>query len=292
MEYSTEKKSEFTVSVLTPEEAVQEFSEDEVVMAMISKLNNLRFCKAEVHTDCLCLVFSVPDKKRYQYRINFMCVVNKYSAVFIDKTGFVGSCIKKMQKNKVVQEKSLGRFIYDFLETMIEPDLRYLEEMSDRISKLENSIASGIFEKFDNKMFSIRKEILVFYRYYSQFMDIGQELQENENEFFDHGDTSFFRLFTDRTRQLHEETKMLREYTLQLREVYQTQFDIKQNKIMKVLTVVTTIFSPLTIIVGWYGMNFTNMNELTWDYGYAYVILMSIIAIFCSIWVLKKKKFM
>jgi magnesium transporter len=61
---------------------------------------------------------------------------------------------------------------------------------------------------------------------------------------------------------------------------------------MKLFTVVTTIFLPLTLIVGWYGMNFTTMPELGWSFGYVYVILLSIIvAIICYIF-FKKKKFM
>ncbi|MGJ5623990.1 hypothetical protein MYD03_00160 [Mediterraneibacter gnavus] len=55
----------------------------------------------------------------------------------------------------------------------------------------------------------------------------------------------------------------LKEYSMQLREMHQTQIDIRQNEIMKVLTIVTTLFMPLTLIAGWYGMNFAHMPELT-----------------------------
>ena len=62
--------------------------------------------------------------------------------------------------------------------------------------------------------------------------------------------------------------------------------------IMTVLTVITTIFLPLTLIAGWYGMNFTHMPELTWPYGYPVIIIVSnIIVIVCLIW-FKKKKWM
>ena len=85
---------------------------------------------------------------------------------------------------------------------------------------------------------------------------------------------------------------MLREYSTQLREVYQAQIDIRQNKIMKILTVVTTIFLPLTLIVGWYDMNFKYMPELSWKYGYLAVILLSAVIVFFCVRICRKKHFL
>ena len=64
---------------------------------------------------------------------------------------------------------------------------------------------------------------------------------------------------------------------MQIREVYQSLIDERQNEIMKLLTIVTTIVLPLSLVAGWYGMNFTNMPELTWHYGYGFIILLSIV---------------
>ena len=55
--------------------------------------------------------------------------------------------------------------------------------------------------------------------------------------------------------------------------------DIAQNRIMKLLTIVTTIFMPLSLIAGWYGMNFTNMPELDWAYGYPAVIALCVVVL-------------
>jgi magnesium transporter len=83
---------------------------------------------------------------------------------------------------------------------------------------------------------------------------------------------------------------MLRDYTSQVREAYQAKLDYDLNSIIKVFTVVTTIFLPLTLIVGWYGMNFTTMPELTWKYGYVYTIILSIVVVIICIIYFKKKK--
>lgn len=75
----------------------------------------------------------------------------------------------------------------------------------------------------------------------------------------------------------------------QLRDVYQAKIDIRQNKVMSILTIVTTIFMPLTLIVGWYGMN-VKMPEVGWSYSYPIIILASIAVTIIEILIFKKKK--
>lgn len=84
--------------------------------------------------------------------------------------------------------------------------------------------------------------------------------------------------------------KTLRESAEQAREAYQAQIDIEQNNVMKIFTVLTAIFLPLTLLVGWYGMNFQYMPELGWKYGYVYVIGLSVVTCVICFVLFKKKK--
>lgn len=88
-----------------------------------------------------------------------------------------------------------------------------------------------------------------------------------------------------------EEAQTLREYGLQVRELFQAEIDIRQNRIMKILTIVTTIFLPLSLVAGWYGMNFVGMPALTWKYGYPVAIIVSVLIVLICLWIMKKKKF-
>ena len=97
--------------------------------------------------------------------------------------------------------------------------------------------------------------------------------------------------FLRRVEALKNETERLREYAMQVSGEYQSQVDIAQNRVMQLLTIVTTIFLPLSLIVGWYGMNFSGMPELHWKYGYPAIILVSIAVVVLSLWMCKKKKF-
>ena len=73
--------------------------------------------------------------------------------------------------------------------------------------------------------------------------------------------------------------------------MFQSEIDIKQNRIMQILTIVTTVFLPLSLIVGWYGMNFAHMPELHWKYGYPMVIAVSSAVVVINLIICKKKKF-
>ena len=84
----------------------------------------------------------------------------------------------------------------------------------------------------------------------------------------------------------------LRDYAAQIRDLYQAQLDVKQNRIMTLLTVVTTIFMPLTLIVGWYGMNFRYMPELEWRYAYPVVAGVSVLIVIGSLIFFKAKKWL
>ena len=98
-----------------------------------------------------------------------------------------------------------------------------------------------------------------------------------------------FGLFCEKAGRLYDMVQTLKEYSMQLREMHQTQIDIRQNEIMKVLTIVTTLFMPLTLIAGWYGMNFAHMPELTAPGGYGIICVVCLLLIAVEIWIFKKK---
>ncbi|NRT27609.1 Mg2+ and Co2+ transporter CorA [Clostridium beijerinckii] len=126
-------------------------------------------------------------------------------------------------------------------------------------------------------------------RYYERLLNIAESIEENDNGLIDKKIIRYFRMFTNRINRLYQNVNNLRDYVTQVREAYQAQVDINQNQLMRLFTVVTTIFLPLTLIVGWYGMNF-NMPEYGWSYGYPFVISISVsVVVLCGVWFKKNK---
>ena len=168
-------------------------------------------------------------------------------------------------------------------------DLRKYENEMDG---LENRIAKDLDEEIVARISDIRGELADLRLFYEQLFDVCKEFEENENNFFATENLRYFRLAEDRLQRLMDLVTSLREYTMQLRDQYHYQLEAKQNKVITLLTVVTTIFMPLTLIAGWYGMNFYNMPELRWEYGYAVIIGVSIIITIIEIIFFKKKKWL
>ena len=183
------------------------------------------------------------------------------------------------------------KFLYRFLDLLIQEDRKFLENMEFNMSALETRILKErVDAAFINEILVMKKELMYMWNYYDQLIDIGEVLRDNDNEMFPPENVRRFATFTERTMRLSENVKHLKEYAVQLRETHDAMLDYNLNNIMKLFTVITTIFLPLTLIVGWYGMNFTDMPELTWKYGYPGVIVFSVIVVGICIIAFKKYK--
>ena len=211
--------------------------------------------------------------------------------VLVDDENALQGLLRRIAREKRWTDGSVGRFLYDFFEQLIARDLHQLEKIEDRIEALEDRVLAHELDDFSAPMTALRKETVAWFRYYSQLDDVACELHENENGFFTDSEQLLFRMFEDRVIRLREESQLLRESCAQLQSLFQAEIDTRQNRIMQILTIVTTIFLPLTLLVGWYGMNFVGMPELTWKYGYPVVVVVSIVTVGISLWVCKEKKF-
>ena len=136
----------------------------------------------------------------------------------------------------------------------------------------------------------IRRELLRLSSYYNQLVDMSDTMAENYNHLLDEDDRMLFQLLSGRISRLTAYIQNLRDYALQIREMYQTQNEVHQNEVMQLLTVVTAIFMPLTLITGWYGMNFANMPELAWKYAYPVVAAVGILLVLGEVLYFRKKK--
>ena len=249
--------------------------------------------KAIVNFDSLTGTFYVPRRSEMggpPHRCAF--ALDEKGIIFIENGEFAQLVVQKISWRKRWKLPSLERFMYDFLEALIERDLRLLVDTEHELGLIEDEILESDLDKYPDKLNDIRSFLMDMRIHYEQMLDFGQELEENENGFFKEENLRYFRLFTERVMRLMDQVKSLRDYTVQLREMFSTQLDIRMNRIMTVLTVVTVIFMPLTLIVGWYGMNFTNMPELDSPLGYPLVIVVSIAVIVGMLVFFKKKKWL
>ena len=216
--------------------------------------------------------------------------LDEKGVVFIDDSGKAEQMIDAIRRTKRWRKPSLERFLYDFLEQIVDNDLLIMERYEEELNRIEDTILDS-HEKADlARVYEIRSDIRELLVHYEQIIDMTQELEENENGFFSEENLRYIHLFMNLMARRHDSAVSLRDHTMQVRDLYNAQLEVRQNRTMTLLTVVTTIFMPLTLITGWYGMNFRYMPELEWRFAYPVVIIVSIaIVIFCLVLFRKKK---
>ena len=256
-------------------------------------LDEITDTHAEVNIDSLTGTFSIPSRKNTSGpKHNFAFALDEKGIVFVDDGDAALSIIQRVKKTKKWKLPSLERFLYDFLEQIIHDDAYMLNRYELELNQLEDKLRETDSQEIILRLNEILGSIRDLRMHYEQLMDLGQELEENENSFFSADNLRYFHLFTARIAILRDTAASVRDYIVQLRDYYESQMGLKQNRIMTLLTVITSIFLPLTLITGWYGMNFKHMPELEWPWAYPALLgVFAVITIGCIIF-FKKKKWM
>ena len=199
--------------------------------------------------------------------------------------------VKHFEEGKGLRESVPERFLYHFLDYLLMDDRRFLENMEINMSVMESRIMNEQnAPELINDILTIKKELICIWNYYDQLIDLGEILRDNETEMFPEAGVKGFAVLTKRTMRLSDNVKQLRDYVVQLQESYDAMLSYNLNNIMKLFTVITTIFLPLSLIVGWYGMNFEYMPELSWKYGYHGIIILSVVVIIGCVILFKRYK--
>jgi magnesium transporter len=280
------------VAVLTTPEWERERERFDMGIELEPDAVHIHNTKAEVNYDSLTGTFQIPDREDLKGRdYRFAFALDEKGVVFIDDTGKAERMIEQIRRTKRWRQPSLERFLYDFLEQIVDDDLALMERYEAELNRIEDEVISG--GKGDMvRVNEIRSDMRVLLVHYEQIIDMTQELEENENGFFSEENLRYIHLFMNLLARRRDFAVSLRDYTMQVRDLHNAQLEVSQNRIMTLLTVVTTIFMPLTLIAGWYGMNFRYMPELEWRFGYPLVIAVSAaVVVFCLI-LFKKKKWL
>ena len=190
------------------------------------------------------------------------------------------------------QNATMEKVIYGVLERLLSSGNRGLVMTERQIIAMEREVVNGkVDSQLNTEIFDMRNRLSTLKNYYEQLIDIGESLQENENDLFEEEDLRYFKIFTDKSERLSNNTQLLCDNLIHLREAMDATLNYNLNNTMKLFTMVTIIFQPLTLIVGWYGMNFKYMPELGWKFGYLYVIVLSIVVVGVILYWFKKRKF-
>jgi magnesium transporter len=257
------------------------------------KTTDIHVTKAEENYDSITGTFFIPNRKDVQGKEQkFAFALDEKGIVFIDDTSASKKILKKVKLRKKWRLPSLERFIYDFLNEIIIDDFRVMEDYEQELDEMEDEIINEDSELTSQRVNDIRADIRDLKNHYEQLLDLGEVFEEDENHFFKEENLRYFRLYINRLERLRDTSNSIRDHTIQIRDVYKTHLDIKQNHIMTLLTMVTTVFTPLMLVVGWYGMNFKYMPELDYIWSYPIVFVSCILISILVLLFFRRKKWL
>lgn len=237
--------------------------------------------------------YDVHSKRTEDYKM--LAYVSRENLIIFTE-GAADDTAKKIMDGLAAENPELRseQLLYRFFVRLLNGDMDCLSRLENEIDEYENvylfKIESGkdVFEKLS----AWRRELLRIKRYYEQLTLIFDEASANDNSVFSNSAAKRFAILKNRTDRYLQTVQNLRDVIEHLQEEYQAQLSIQQNDLMKLFTVVTVIFLPLTLLTGWYGMNFSGMPELNWEYGYLVIIVVSIVLLVALILFFRRKKWL
>lgn len=199
--------------------------------------------------------------------------------------------IKRKLFNETIEINEPKDVLLHILDDIVDNYFPFIYDIEDKVFNFEDRHNLDITTKtLIDDTFDLRQELLIIKRTVQPMKDLvyrmreGKVLHLNEQQFL------YITHINDHLMKQMEMVDSSREMTSDIRDNYISLNSFKMNNIMKILTIYSVVFMPLTLIAGIYGMNFTNMPELEWHDGYYIVlVIMAVIAIIMLI-VFKKKR--
>lgn len=191
-----------------------------------------------------------------------------------------------------IRKSGADYLLYCILDMIIDHYFVILEKLGEEMNELEESIITDTSYGLLRTIYRMKRDMISLRRNIWPMREMLSNLERSENELLTHATNIYFRDIYDHAIQAIETIEMYRDMLSGMLDIFLSSSSNHMNGIMKVLTTISTIFIPLTFIVGLYGMNFDYMPELHWKYGYLSVwILMGLSVLTMAVYFKRKKWF-
>ena len=201
---------------------------------------------------------------------------------------------ERIRHNKGRLRKMSADFLaYSLMDCIVDRYFIILEHLDEKIEVLDNELLKEDFQRdFSYKIQKLKREIIFLRKQVWPLRELSAELYRGESNLIKKSTSIYLRDVYDHTIQIIETIDLFRDILSGMHDIYLSTMSNKLNEIMKILTIITTIFIPLSFIAGIYGMNFKYMPELQWRWGYfAVLAFMTCLSILMVIYFKRKRWF-
>jgi magnesium transporter len=189
-----------------------------------------------------------------------------------------------------VRKKQADYLMYRLIDIIIENYYTVLDKIGDIVEEIEENVYENPTNKTFNRIQKLKKELIYLRKAVYPLRDALGKIIKGESEFVQEENLRYYADVYDHVVHLIDSLDTYKDLTSSLLDIHINAMNTRMNEVMKVLTVISTIFMPLTFIVGIYGMNFDNMPELHWEWGYFGVLGVMLVIVMVMLYYFKKKK--
>lgn len=179
-----------------------------------------------------------------------------------------------------VRSEGADYLLYSLIDVAIDEIFPVIEQLGDQLEDLETAVIDQPTPETLSAIFGLKKEFLMLRKTVWPEREVVLGLQQDLSGLVKDETKLYLRDAYDHSIQLMDMLETYRDLASNMVEAYLSSLSNRLNDIMKTLTIISTIFVPLTFIVGLYGMNFRNFPEIEWKYGYLFVwVVMAVVVI-------------
>lgn len=232
------------------------------------------------------------DKKELISEQISLIIGKNYVVSFQETQGDIFNSIReRIRQNKGrVRKRKADYLAYALMDTIVDNYFIATDVLGEEVETIEDEL----LEKADNdvlqKIFYIKNEVTILRKALWPLRDVVTKLDKYESKLIEKGTKIYLRDLQDHVIQLIDTIETMRDRNSSLVDIHLSNTSKKMNEVMKVLTIIATIFIPLTFIAGVYGMNFVYMPELEWKYGYLFTWIIMFCVAGAMLYYFRKKK--
>jgi len=210
---------------------------------------------------------------------------------FQEQEGDIFDSMRVRLENKKGNARAKGPdyLLYRLIDTVVDGYFLITDHIAEEVERLEDIIINSPNERSIARIQELKKDLIKLRRAISPLREAVTTIQNSSSELFQPETSRYLGDVHEHLIQVTENIDNARDMLIDLRDVYQSGQNNRLNEVMKVLTIMSSIFIPMTFIAGIYGMNFQHMPELQWHYGYFGALALMVIIPVVMLAYFKKK---
>jgi len=220
---------------------------------------------------CVLKVFNLDEKIKeiHSEQVSFILGENYIISFQEKKNTYFEPVRERLRKGKGrIRKAGSGYLLYALIDALVDSYFDILEKLGDNIELLESELIENPQPENREEIYKMRRELLLLRKSVWPIREMLSGLQKGESDLLHESTEVYFRDVHDHAIQIIDTIETYRDMTSGMLDIYLSSLSNRMNEVMKVLTIIATIFIPLTFIAGVYGMNFVNFPELQWKWIY------------------------